>query len=613
MQKPSLSQGDCNKSKGNLGCSSGQNDKSLLKDAVVAKDDVIVSSKSKKKKRSVDVNMADNLVISSGDTEKNISLLEESEFIEKKKPKKKKVKSREQKDKCDSKSEIKEDSGDQVILETQKYNEKTEGELGCEDVSVVKTDIEFSRQDKNSSEESSGKVKVNKRKKSHKSRCMTGDQGKEMDCHSGLFESDMIDEKQRKRKTMKETGAKQVEVDNGIQLIEKDVVGEESEVKVNRRESADKDDSENKDNEIVNITLSNKNKKKEKLYDSREEDQLLMKNMENDSRHDINIAEEDDAAEFEVQKSAKRRTRRNRIKDGDKTHLDVSTAVTSSDRMSIKDSTMTGEACNDGSINKRRLKGFSERQGCTESKKEDSFLLKKEASAKVVIKDCKNIAENRRKAKADKEIKLDISNKRVSKGIEIEYEEKGLKEMTKSEKGEDFVTDEQSFKRAKTKKRKPIVSDSSDVDNGDLEMGVKETLDCKDELSADDTPVWSQRSRRQNVKAVNYADEFLSIDDDEDDDFQPQRRKSKQPKASGRSNELKSNDQSCSQRKSKSRQVSEKGNKKGNVDKGVSDHELDLSKDVVKNSVINSKKEKIPEEVDGKVLQKDLEIVKAPG
>ena len=609
-----MSQGDCNKSKGNLGRSSGQNDQSLLKETVVVKDEVIVSSKSKKKKRSVDVNVADTLVICSGDTERNISLLEESEFIEKKKPKKKKVKSREQKDKCDSKSEIKEDSGDQVILETQKYNEKTEGELGCEDVSVVKTDIEFSRQDKNSSEESSGKVKVNERKKSHKSRCMTGDQGKETDSHSGLFESNIIDEKQGKRKTMKETGAKQVEVDNGIQLIEKDVVGEESEVKVNRRESTDKDDSENKDNETVNVTVSNKNKKKRKLCDSREEDQLLMKNMENDSRHDINIDEEDDAGEFEVQKSAKRRIRRNRIKDGDRTHLDVSTAVTSSDRISIKDSSMTGEACNDGSINKRRLKGFSERLSCTDSKREDSFLLKEEASAKIVIKDCKNIAENRRKVKADKEIKLDVSNKMVSKGIKIKYEGKGLKEVTKSEEGEDFVTDEQSFKRVKTKKRKSIVSDSSDVDNGDLEMGVKETLDCKDELSADHTPVWSQRSRRQSVKAVNYADEFLSIDDDdEDDDFQPQRRNSKQPKASGRSNELKSNDQSCSQRKSKSRQVSEKGNKKGNVDKGVSDHELDLSKDVVKDSVINSKKEKIPEEVDGKVSQKDLEIVKAPG
>ena len=595
------------------------NEESVRMKSEVKKDQVNLSIKPKNTTSNLKVNLVDSGVFSISGVEDEVDLSRAIGEVKKKKSRKKKIKTK--KEKCKGDLVIPLDKGceDGITLESPKSDENSEKEVGSGVISTCTNDHVFLSQVNDIMETRDDEV--NKRRKSQRTNCKKNDEGKETDELSTSGRSDVEDRLRckisstKKNSLVEDAGAVIMEIDNHkmnenplsvdeVESMRNDIGGKGSVAREKETESSDRVDGELSNTTNIDTPLGEKKKKKKRkkqIHEFDEVDQLL--------QNSVATGEQDDSPNIIAGKvTGGKLSTDERNKNGQECEFDVD----SSDAAPLQK-----EECNSGKCNRRKVKGFSERQDCMELKENNGSLHEEEIIINNVsegkIND-KIVKEIRKIACAEEEIKAEADNM-LLRDEKNENEDKNLEEDEKLM----IMKDDKSVKRDKrmrSRRRNNLGSDAFDFDCRGREKVTKDMLVSKDELASDCIQVLSRRKRRQHV---NYV-ESLSIDgdddnngDNDDDDFQPQLRKSMRSNTRGRRNELKSSNEVCSKKSLRSSQGSKGENGKENGCTGIRGTELIQSTDTARDSLMNSKKEKISEEEDGKVFTMDFKGMKESG
>ena len=595
------------------------NEESIRMKNEVKKDQVNLSIKPKNTTSNVKVNLVDSGVLSISGVEDEVDLSRAIGEVENKKSRKKKIKTKKEKCKGDLVIPLEKGCEDGIALESPKYDEHSEKEVDNGVITTCTNDHHFLSQVNDIMETRDDEV--DKRRKSQRTNCKKNDEGKETNELSISGRSDVDDRSRckfsgrKKKNHLEDADAVIMEIDHHrmnenplsgdeIESIKNDIGGKGSVARDKETECSDRVDMEHSNTTKGGTPLGEKKKEKKRkkqIHEFDEMDQLL--------QNSVATGEQDDSPNIIVgEVTGGKLSTDERIKNSQECEFDVD---------STDSAPLQKEECNSGKCNRRKVKGFSERHDHMELKENNGSLHEEEITINNVIEskiNDKNVKENKKIACAEEEIKAEADNM-LLRDTRIKNEDKNLEEDGQLA----VVKDGKSVKRDKrmrSRRKKNVGSDALDFDCIQEEEVTKDMLVSKDEFASDCIQVLSRRKRRQHV---NYV-ESLSIDgdddnngDDDDDDFQPQLRKSMRSNTRERRNELKSSNKVCSKKSLRSSQGSKGENGKENGCTGMRGTELIQSTDTARDSLMNSKKEKISEEEDGKVFTMDLKGMKESG
>ena len=522
--------------------------------------------------------------------EEEKDLLEQGKFICKGKHKKKSIRNGEQKSEVVLINEReKEEYRNPEILEDQKIDER---ELEMKSAPEVKKDTDFSI---NLTLDDDDKMKAGK--KSRRKKYKTGNKGQDEETVTRKENFEV----EHKRKMMieeeKEKTAVIVEKDfefigNEVEVVKETIEIRKSESKENRKAVSDEEGRESKlaDEPDKAIGKRRKEKRKKKNCDT------------------IN------ASDCHGMKETKEKgMKRGNIKSGNEAIIEA-TSVGDDNAEFIKKSSMAKQAHMKRKSDRKKDNLPLEGHNPVKSSEEKSPLNEEKLLANTVIKNNEK-SEDKKAVKAGKKNSSQIDKRKVLGNIKEKNEGESAEEMQQDIKLEEIVKEESvlhSAKKKKSKKAKNVASNSSDFGSSHLEAGANRSVVCSEKDSDDESQTLNRRSRRQRMRAVNYADEFFSVDDD-DKDFNPQARKPRRSEVDRKSVEQKSNGEKCNKKRMKSRQVNENGRKQGSEEESIVHCKKGPSVPVVEDSDVNLKNKKTLDEKSQESIQADSKNINLSG
>ena len=569
--------------------------------------------KSKKKSRTIEVEKVAIPSTSIDSMEEEKDFLDQEKFICKEKQKKKGIRIGEQKNKIVLTNEgEKEQSKDPGILEDQTIDEKA---LKMKVASEVKKDNDFSKQN-DCINLTMDDDKVKAKKKSRRKKCKTGNKGQDEETVTRKENFEV--EHRRKMVVEEEEETSVVLVEKEIEFVENEVELVRETIKIRKSESKDcakavsnEEGIENRlveepDDAIGKRKKEKKKKKKKVLYDSEEEETFMQKGMKIDDNCDT----KNDSDFCSWKETEERGMKRDSVKNGNEAILDATSVGDGSEKF-IKNSLMA------------HMKGNNDRQGdnlslgghnLVKSSEEKCPLNGEKSLANKVIK-YNEESEDRKTEKSSRKNRSHIDKKRVFRNTKEDNENESVQEMQQDIKLGEIVKEENAVhgtRRYKCRKAKTIGSSNSDFESRHVEEGAKESAVCSEKDSDDECQALNRRSRRQRMRAVNYADEF-DVEDGDDEEFYPHKRKPRRSKVDKKSIEQKSNGERCSQKRMESRQVNENGRKERNKEESIVHFRKGPSEPVVEDSDVNLSNKKALGEGSQESIQLDSQNTNLPG